>query len=65
MSISRARAYLHEIQTVAHPSLTIDRPIETFASDSRFLNCPLSTNYPVRFMRLFRWRRLGIPLYLS
>ncbi|EJW75424.1 hypothetical protein WUBG_13668, partial [Wuchereria bancrofti] len=34
MSISRAHAYLHEIQAVAHPSLTIDRSIETFASDS-------------------------------
>uniref|UniRef100_A0A8L7T6B9 Abnormal embryonic partitioning of cytoplasm protein 3, isoform b, putative n=1 Tax=Brugia malayi TaxID=6279 RepID=A0A8L7T6B9_BRUMA len=34
MSISRARAYLHEIQAIAHPSLTIDRSIETFASDT-------------------------------
>uniref|UniRef100_A0AAF5PQF8 PDZ domain-containing protein n=1 Tax=Wuchereria bancrofti TaxID=6293 RepID=A0AAF5PQF8_WUCBA len=34
MSISRAHAYLHEIQAVAHPSLTIDRSIETFASDT-------------------------------
>uniref|UniRef100_A0A0R3S6Q5 PDZ domain-containing protein n=1 Tax=Elaeophora elaphi TaxID=1147741 RepID=A0A0R3S6Q5_9BILA len=34
MSISRARAYLHEMQAVTHPSLTIDRPIETFASDA-------------------------------
>uniref|UniRef100_A0A915PC83 PDZ domain-containing protein n=1 Tax=Setaria digitata TaxID=48799 RepID=A0A915PC83_9BILA len=33
MSISRARAYLHEMQAVSHPSLTIDRPIETFAND--------------------------------
>ncbi|KAL4002886.1 PDZ domain (Also known as DHR or GLGF) family protein [Acanthocheilonema viteae] len=34
MSISRARAYLHEIQAVPHPSLTIDRSIETFAGDT-------------------------------
>ncbi|EJD74973.1 partitioning defective protein 3 [Loa loa] len=34
MSISRARAYLHEMQAVAHPSLTVDRSIETFTSDT-------------------------------
>ncbi|VDK67873.1 unnamed protein product [Litomosoides sigmodontis] len=34
MSISRARAYLHEIEAIAHPSLTIDRSIETFTSDA-------------------------------
>ncbi|VDN57254.1 unnamed protein product [Dracunculus medinensis] len=30
MSISRAQAYLHEIQSTPHPSLTIDRPVESF-----------------------------------
>ncbi|VDN06355.1 unnamed protein product [Thelazia callipaeda] len=34
MSLSRARAYLHEMQTISHPSLTIDRSIETFVSDA-------------------------------
>ncbi|VDO29443.1 unnamed protein product [Onchocerca flexuosa] len=44
MSISRARAYLHEIQAVAHPSLTIDRSIETFTSDIISHRSQSSTN---------------------
>uniref|UniRef100_A0A8R1Y280 PDZ domain-containing protein n=1 Tax=Onchocerca volvulus TaxID=6282 RepID=A0A8R1Y280_ONCVO len=44
MSISRARAYLHEIQAVAHPSLTIDRSIETFTSDIISHRSQLSAN---------------------
>ncbi|MFH4979520.1 hypothetical protein AB6A40_006229 [Gnathostoma spinigerum] len=34
MSVSRARAYLHELQSCAHPSLTIDRPFETFIAEA-------------------------------
>uniref|UniRef100_F1KR67 Partitioning defective protein 3 n=1 Tax=Ascaris suum TaxID=6253 RepID=F1KR67_ASCSU len=30
MSISRARAYLHELQSCAHPTFTVDRSLETF-----------------------------------
>ncbi|VDK48209.1 unnamed protein product [Anisakis simplex] len=30
MSISRARAYLHELQSSPHPTFTVDRPIESF-----------------------------------
>uniref|UniRef100_A0A914ZUL6 PDZ domain-containing protein n=1 Tax=Parascaris univalens TaxID=6257 RepID=A0A914ZUL6_PARUN len=30
MSISRARTYLHELQSCAHPTFTVDRSLETF-----------------------------------
>lgn len=56
MSVSRARAYLHEIETVAHPSLTIDRSIETFGSDCEFFICLFSVNYGVKFIRLMHQR---------
>ncbi|KAM3723801.1 Partitioning defective protein [Dirofilaria immitis] len=44
MSISRARAYLQEIEAIAHPSLTIDRSIETFTSDAISHRSQSSTN---------------------
>ncbi|VDD91500.1 unnamed protein product [Enterobius vermicularis] len=37
MSISRARVYLHELLSVAHPTLTINRPIDTFDSPKHHL----------------------------
>uniref|UniRef100_A0A183V8B0 PDZ domain-containing protein n=1 Tax=Toxocara canis TaxID=6265 RepID=A0A183V8B0_TOXCA len=55
MSISRARAYLHELQSCAHPTFTVDRPVETFLATGEYRD----------FVRGGVFQELKMPLFIG